>query len=67
MQCRLYYYQRCTRFLQVTIRQLSSSNGDKTISSNSSDIRKAKWHQNGLNRPLLPDTTIFEKRNIFLM
>jgi len=67
MQWRLCYYQHPIRFLQVTIRQLSSLNGEKVVSNNSSEDQIAKWYQNGLNRPLLSNTNIFKKRNIFLM
>jgi hypothetical protein len=67
IQWRLCYYQHPIRFLQVTIRQLSSLNARKTISDNSTQDQRAKWYKNGLNRPLLSNTNFFEKRNLFLM
>lgn len=67
MQWRLSYYQQPIRFLQITIQRLSSSNVQKPISDTVSEDQKAKWYKNGLNRPLLSNKKIFEKRNIFLM
>jgi hypothetical protein len=68
MQYRLCYYQQSIRFVQVSVRRLSSLNGEKSISSqNTSEDQRAKWYQNGFNRPLLSNTKTFKKRNIFLM
>ena len=67
MQCRFYYSEHSIRLLQGTVRRLSSSNREKVINNISSKNEKAKWYQNGLNRPLLSGTNTFEKRNIFLM
>jgi hypothetical protein len=64
MQYRLYCYKHPLRLLQIAIRLFSCSNSRKTIST---DDQKAKWYQNGLNRPLLSGTNTFDNRNIFLM
>lgn len=67
MQHRLSYYQHSIRFLQITIRQFSSTNTQKPIVNNLSEDVKAKWYKNGVNRPLLSNTNNFKNRNIFLM
>ncbi|CAF4157637.1 unnamed protein product [Rotaria magnacalcarata] len=68
MQCRLYCCSSLPiRSIQCVIRLLSSSNGEKALRHTSTENRTAKWHKNGLNRPLLPGKSNFEKRNIFLM
>ncbi len=67
MLCRLCYYQQSIRFLQVSIRRLSSTNVEKSSSQNTSEDQRATWSQNGFNRPLLSNTETFKKRNIFLM
>ncbi|CAF3433393.1 unnamed protein product [Rotaria socialis] len=68
MQYRLYCCSSLPiRSIQCVIRLLSSSNGEKALRHTSTENRTVKWHKNGLNRPLLPGKSNFEKRNIFLM
>lgn len=68
MQCRLYSRSYHLQFIQVACRYFSSSKGEKvnTCQSFTENLRP-KWYRNGINRPLLPGTKAFEKRNIFLM